>query len=78
MIFFAIHWSRETFFRGIWSQCFGFFFFLNSTVVTFRQMSRPFSLYSGIGTRFLGGFFVFVSSRAGKFFSKKSRPPPAY
>ena len=34
--FFATHWSRKFFFRGIGSQYF-FFFFTNSTIVTFRQ-----------------------------------------
>ena len=68
-IFFATHWSREIFFQGYMEPT--FFFFTNSTIVTFRQLSRTF-FFSGIGTSFFWGG---GHPGPGNFFQKNpSRP----
>ena len=70
-IFLATHWSREIFFRGMWSQyffsffffffLFFFFFFTNSTTVTIQA-----TLYFTLLTRntFLAVTAVWLSTEA--------------
>ena len=72
--FFRNTLEPRIFFRGIWSQYFFIFYFTNSTIVTFRQLSRTTLFLAGLGPV----FFFLASSRTGKFFRKNPAPRPVY